>query len=241
MRNKYLTGISEIDHLTGGGVAPSDLNVVATSDDRVGNMVLGHFIHEGLKKGETTLLISFEKKQSFFDNFKLSGIDFEPYYEKKQFLFYNFISNIRHKVGFLQDYRALFNEIYRLAENQVPTRVAIDQVDALLNLSNTQLIHLTCEKLASSCRSRTARGITTLAQYVKFNDKTHQSLGVALQKSAAGYMELLNKKNDKDESLELHVKKMPWFNFQAQPITINSKRVSELFGNVELIKTHVAA
>lgn len=240
--SRVSSGILEIDSATRGGLPLADVTVLATSDHRTGSMALGHYLKAGLKAGETTLLISFDRKDSFFENFHCDNFDFRPYHEKGQFLFYNFVPSIRHKVGFLQDYRNLFDEVYRLAGNHKPTRIAIHQADALINLSNTQLIHLTAEKLASACRSRAAQNVTTLAQFVKFHDPAHQSLAVALEKAAAGYIELFeNIEPGGKEKMTLSVRKMPWFDYDSKTHNIPIDRMDELFGRKSGIAINVAA
>ena len=218
--SRILTGTPTIDENTQGGIPSSDLTVIATSDDRTGSIALGRFLMSGLQNNETVLLVSFERMNSFFENFKASDFDFKKYYNEKKFLFFNFVPSIRHKVGFLQDYRSLFEEIYKLSGDQKPQRIAFHQVDTLMNLSNTHLAHLTADKLASACRSRTAQNATVMAQFIKFNDKVHEGMSVALQKSAAGYIELL-KNPDNPNQLNLAVKKMPWFDFDSNPKKID--------------------
>ena len=238
--SRVLTGIKEIDEATHGGIPSSDVTVLATSDDRTGSMVLGHYLMKGLKNGETTLLISFEQMNSFFENFQNHHFDFKKYYDSNKFLFFNFVPSIRHKIGFMQDYRALFQEIYRLCGQHKPSRIAIHQMDTLINLSNTHLTHLSSDKFSSACRSRSAQNVTVLAQYIKFNDSTHDGLSVALQKSAAGYIDFL-KKNDQTHDLELKVKKMPWFDFELSSQTISSERFHELIGKIKNKHSDAAA
>lgn len=240
--SRISSGILEIDTATHGGLPASDLTVLATSDHRTGSMALGHFLKEGLKAGETTLLISFDRKDSFFENFHCDNFDFRLYHEKGQFLYYNFVPSIRHKVGFLQDYRTLFDEIYRLAGKDQPTRIAIHQADALINLSNTHLIHLTAEKLASACRSRAAQNVTVLTQFVKYKDEAHQSLAIALEKASAGYIELLEETIPNDrEKMTLNVRKMPWFDYNSSIKIIPMDRVDILFGRSKSVNTNDAA
>lgn len=46
---KIPSGLRFLDEASRGGLPAGDLNVVATSDDRSGSMILGHFLNEGLQ------------------------------------------------------------------------------------------------------------------------------------------------------------------------------------------------
>jgi KaiC domain protein len=74
------TGIEGFDRLLGGGI-PRGHIIVVTGSCGTGKTTLGlHFIYEGLKNGETCIIISFdEDEKSIIENAKGFGMDLEKY------------------------------------------------------------------------------------------------------------------------------------------------------------------
>lgn len=224
------SGLDFLDKASNGGLPSGDLNVISTSDDRSGAMVLGHYLREGLRAGERVALVTFSKASIFFDNFEFGDMEFMKHFEKENLFFLNYQPTIRQKITFVQNYEAVFDEIFRLCNRTLPSRIAFHQVDALLNISNVQLSHLTAEKFGSACKAKLKPETSVLAQFIKFPDSNHHDLAVALEKVSAGYFELFNGKNDSEHCLEFKIRKLLWFAFDTLKQTIKEERVKELLG-----------
>ncbi|MBK7961041.1 MAG: hypothetical protein IPK04_07415 [Bdellovibrionales bacterium] len=117
---KVSSGLDFLDKASNGGIPSADLNVVATSDDRTGSMVLGHYLKEGLRAGEKVVLVTFDKASAFFENFEFGNMEFRKHFEKEDFFFLNYQPAIRQKINFVQNYDVLFDEIFRLCNNSTP-------------------------------------------------------------------------------------------------------------------------
>lgn len=77
------TGIEGLDALLGGGI-PEGHIVAVVGSYGTGKTTLGlHFIYEGLKNGESCMIISFdEDEQSIIDNAKSVGMDMESFSDR---------------------------------------------------------------------------------------------------------------------------------------------------------------
>ncbi len=224
------SGLDFLDKASNGGIPSADLNVIATSDDRIGSLMLGHYLKEGLRAGEKVVLVTFDKASAFFENFEFGNMEFRKHFEQEELFFLNYQPTIRQKINFLQSYEILFDEIFRLCNNSMPSRIAFHHVDALLNISNIQLGHLTAEKLGSACKSKLKPEVSLLAQFIKFRDSNHQDLAVALEKMSGGYFELLNKLGGDQKGLDFKIRKLPWFDFQTERTTVSESTLQYLFG-----------
>jgi KaiC domain protein len=79
------TGIEGLDAILGGGI-PEGHIVAVVGSYGTGKTTLGiHFIYEGLKNGESCMILSFdEDERSILDNAKSVGMDLEPFGDKLQ-------------------------------------------------------------------------------------------------------------------------------------------------------------
>jgi len=79
------TGIEGLDAILGGGI-PEGQIVAVVGSYGTGKTTLGiHFIYEGLKNGESCMILSFdEDERSILDNAKSVGMDLEPFGDKLQ-------------------------------------------------------------------------------------------------------------------------------------------------------------
>ncbi len=212
-------GTEAFDRLS-GGVPAQLMSVLETPDHHSGNVVLGQFIYEGLRQGESCALISFESPLSFLENFRNWDIDFTDYLESEKFYFLNYQPNIAYEAGLTHDYESILNEIRGMCGGKMPQRVVIHQVDTLVNLNNPLLINVSAQKLAAAALSYGHERPTILGQFVRFDDKMHRDLAVAFQKTAHGYFSLTQPDPLLPNKYNFQAKKIPWFNFVKQATVV---------------------
>lgn len=214
MSAKIKLGIEILDKALLGGIPYGDLSCLSTEDDRIGSLVLGHYLAEGLKNKERVALITFDKLDIFIENFSFSSFNFSEAFKSGQFIYLNFQSTIRQKINFVQNYDELFEEISLLSDGIMPDRIAIHGVDALINLSNIQMAHVTAERLGSACKSKRTKDTSILAQYVHYHDQTHRDLGIALEKVSACSISIEKFLDPRLENeYQVKVKKAPWMRY----------------------------
>ncbi len=213
-------GTEVFDNLS-GGVPAHLMSVVETPDHHSGNIVLGQFIYDGLKKGERCVLITFESPLSFLENFYHWDLNFKDYLSSEQFIFLNYQPNIAYEAGLTHDYDSILTEVRQMCGGQMPQRLVIHQVDTLVNLNNPLLINVSAQKLAAAALSYGTDRPTILGQFVKFDDETHKNLAVAFQKTAHGYFAITQPDPLLPHKYSFQAKKIPWFNFVKQPTAVN--------------------
>ena len=213
-------GIPSFDIAT-NGIPLNDLSVVETPDYHSGQIILGHYLYSGLQKGETCVLITFDTATTFLENFLLWNLDFESYLESKQLLIMNFKPNISNEVGLTHQYDELFDEIKRLSGGKEPQRIAIQQIDTLMNLNNNVLMNISAQKLNAAANGKSTKATSILGQFVQFGDDTHKELSVTLQKTISGFFSLKLPKEDQPFRFQFNTKKLPWFSYNHHPVTVN--------------------
>lgn len=114
-------GINPIDQVT-HGLPESDLSVIETPDYHTGMMVLGHYLHAGLQKGETCALISFDTADTFLSNFLLWNVDFEKFLLDEKMFLLNYRPNFSFEVGLTYQYDPIFTEMARLCGGKMPNQ-----------------------------------------------------------------------------------------------------------------------
>lgn len=222
MALKFTTpwGIKCFDNLT-AGLPALVTNVVETRDHQIGLLTLGHFLMNGLEAGENCTLLTFENPLSFLESFEGWGFDFLPYLKNEQFYYLNYRSNVSQEVGLTQNYQNIFEEIHRLSTNGVH-RIAIHQMDTLLNLQSQTLINSCVLKLVNATMNSPS---TILAQFVNFDDKTHNNIRVSCLKYAPGYFSFTPEPND-PEHVRLNIEKIPSFDYVNQSILLGLEKNS---------------
>jgi len=239
---KLQIGVPFFDERLMGGIPFGDMSCFSSPDDRTGSLVLSHFLVEGLKRGETVALITFDQVQMLLQNFSFHQFDVYQYFKSGQFILLNFQPNIRQQVGFLQNYDRIFSEIQTLAEGKLPQRIAIHGVDALLNIANIQMTHVTAEKLGSACRLPFMNDTTVLAHFVNYADTHHQHLAIALEKVSAAYFSLnRTHRHDSASDIEFQVKKAPWYNFINKQSRFSEENLLNILAPEKKDKISVAA
>lgn len=212
-------GIEPFDILS-GGIPKNDIAVIETPDYHSGQVILGQYLNYGLKKGQRCVLITFDTAISFFENFLDWNYDFRQYLDTEQFILLNYKANIANEVGLTYNYDSLFEEINRLCGGELPARVAIQQVDTLINLNNMVLMNQSAQKLAVAANQPHTADMTLLGHFVQFNDPTHRDLSIALQKTVPGYFSLEKHHTGSAYDYRFTTKKLPWFNYTHHPVDI---------------------
>lgn len=231
-------GIQPFDQISGG--LPAHLiSIVETPDYHSGNVVLGQYLYDGLKKGERCALITFDTANSFLENFSYWDFDFKKYLISEQFVLLNYQPNVTYEAGLTHDYDAIISEIQHLCCGEMPQRLAFQQVDAMMNLNNQILMNASAQKLSAAARTQGAIGATILGQFVNFQDKTHHDLSIALQKTVHGYFSLQKPDPLMASQYQFQVKKLPWFNFVKQPSRVVLTEVDG-FQNENAVRNKVA-
>ncbi|MCB0384703.1 MAG: hypothetical protein KDD43_04860 [Bdellovibrionales bacterium] len=214
-------GINPIDQVT-HGLPESDLSVIETPDYHTGMMVLGHFLHAGLQKGETCALISFDTADTFLSNFLLWNVDFEKYLLDEKMFLLNYRPNFSFEVGLTYQYDPIFTELSRLCGGKMPNRIAIQQMDTLINLNNLTLMNNSAQKLALAVLSEQMENTTVLGQYVQFKDQTHLNLSIAFQKTLPACFSL-SAVSQEDHQFVFKTLKLPWFGYSRAPLFLRLK------------------
>ena len=199
-------GIKPFDDAIGG--LPSNVfNVVQTENNQVGLLALGHFLMEGLIHGERCTLLTFENPLTFLESFEALHFDFYKYLKSEQFMYLSYRSNISQEIGLSQSYESLIAEVHRLSL-QPSHRVALHQMDTLLNLQSQMLINACTLKLVGATNNSSS---TFLGQFVNFPDPTYRAVRIACLKTMSGYFSLKNASDDDQNILELRVERIPSF------------------------------
>ncbi|OFZ15363.1 MAG: hypothetical protein A2Z20_06845 [Bdellovibrionales bacterium RBG_16_40_8] len=214
--NKIGWGIEAFDELS-GGLPQNRMSVVGTPNIKLGRLILGHFLFQGIQNNERVMMLSHDSPITLLDNWKLAGLDLDLSYKNNQIYFLNYNPNIKLQIGLLDDYEAFIEEMKRLCDGELPNRCAIQSIDTLVNLSNIFLTGDSVNKLAAASRSALAYHTTTLGQFVKYEDQTHHDLAIAFDKSVSGYFEI---DKNSEHRLNFSTKKVPWFNYCEDPTTV---------------------
>ena len=222
-----------------GGIPANLMSVIETPDYHVGNIILGHYIYEGLKKGERCALVTFDSAESFLENFASWDLDFTKYLNNEQFILLNYQPNISYEAGLSHDFDSIFSEIKTLCKDEAPSRIAFQQVDTMVNLNNQVLMNTSAQKLSAVARGSLTKGTSILGQFVQFNDTTHQNLSIAFQKTMHGYFKVVQQDELSPSKFEFYTKKLPWFGYsrKSTPIIL---REGEGFLNDDIQRTKVA-
>lgn len=214
------------------GLPRNDISVIQTPDYYTGQIILGHFIYHGLKNGEKCVFITFDSAISFLQNFINWNLNFEKYLESGQLVLLNYKANISNEIGLTHNYDAVFDEILRLGgEGKNPSRIAIQQLDTLVNLNNIILMNQSAQKLTNA--SAHHKSVTVLGQFVQYGDETHRNLSIALQKTVKGFFTLEQPTHNNPYQFLLTVKKLPWFKYIHYPVEMDLIE-GEGFGGAEV-------
>lgn len=122
------TGIDGLDVLLGGGI-PEGHVVAVVGSYGTGKTILGlHFIYEGLKAGESCLIMSFdEDERSIIDNAKSVGMDLENFKDKLQIV-------RLEAVEVRKSFEKLESELPEIISNLGIKRMFIDSISVLETL-----------------------------------------------------------------------------------------------------------
>ncbi|MEK7358116.1 MAG: ATPase domain-containing protein [Bdellovibrionota bacterium] len=211
MQHKVTTssGIKNLDEST-GGYPGWVFNIVETPDHQSGLLLLGHFLKEGLKKGERCTIVTLEDPLALFQSFSTWGLDFYEYVRSEQLVFLFYQPFVTTEIGMTNDYRGLMKELEKLSVNP-PERIAFHQVDALLNLHSHTLINSCVQKLAAAAASTSA---TVLAQYTQFNSRVYRDIRIAFMNNMPGFFTLKAEGRSPKSGNPLYrltVDRVPWF------------------------------
>ena len=210
------TGITALDQSI-GGVPSHVFNVIESPNHQTGLLALGHFLMEGLKRGEKCTVLSLEHPLSFFESFSAWEMDFNSFLKSEQLVYLLYQPHVTSEIALTGDYSGVIGEIDRLASG-VSDRVAFHQVDFLLNLQSHTLINSCVQKLAaaiSQCSS------TFLGQYVQFDTQIYQDVRVSFLKNMPGFFTMRMNESGGDSRLELTVDRVPWFHVAEAPLALS--------------------
>lgn len=123
------TGIEGLDAILGGGI-PKGYVVAVIGSYGTGKTTLGlHFVYEGLKKGESCIILSFdEDEESIVRNAKSVGMDLEKF-EKVQVIRLEALS-------VKKSFERIESELPELIRNLNASRMLIDSISVLETLFN---------------------------------------------------------------------------------------------------------
>ncbi len=123
------TGIDGLDAILGGGI-PKGYVVAVIGSYGTGKTTLGlHFVYEGLKRGESCIILSFdEDEESIVRNAKSVGMDLEKF-EKVQVIRLEALS-------VKKSFERIESELPELIRNLNASRMLIDSISVLETLFN---------------------------------------------------------------------------------------------------------
>ncbi len=123
------TGIEGLDAILGGGI-PKGYVVAVIGSYGTGKTTLGlHFVYEGLKRGESCIILSFdEDEESIVRNAKSVGMDLEKF-EKVQVIRLEALS-------VKKSFERIESELPELIRNLNASRMLIDSISVLETLFN---------------------------------------------------------------------------------------------------------
>jgi circadian clock protein KaiC len=120
------TGIPGLDSLIEGGI-PRGFTVLVAGNPGTGKTILtSHFLHDGLKAGESTVYVSFsESKEQFYANVERIGMDFNEFEKQSKFVFLDFA--LINKEGM----RDALDEVLATIKEIKATRLVVDSFSAI--------------------------------------------------------------------------------------------------------------
>jgi len=87
-KERISTGVPKLDQMISGGFTPQSINIVEGGSGSGKTIIAMQYLFEGLKRGETTMYVTFEeKKENFYNNMKKLGWDLEKAENSKKFIF----------------------------------------------------------------------------------------------------------------------------------------------------------
>ena len=129
------TGISGLDALIEGGI-PAGFTILVAGNPGTGKTILtSHFLYEGLKKGESSIYISFsESKAQYYGNTERFNMDFKKFEDggKNTFTFLDFTSV--NKDG-IQD---ALDEVLSVVQQTDAKRIVVDSFSAIAQAFENQ-------------------------------------------------------------------------------------------------------
>lgn len=149
---KLSTGIEGLDTILGGGI-PKGYVVAVIGSYGTGKTTLGlHFIYEGLKNGESCIILSFdEDEESIIKNSKSIGMDLEKF---------NNIHVIRlEAMSFKKIFERIESEIPELIRSLNASRMLVDSISVLETLFSEQERY---QLLSSMKRILKSLGVTAI-------------------------------------------------------------------------------
>jgi len=146
------TGIQGLDALLGGGI-PKGYVVAVVGSYGTGKTTLGlHFIHEGLKNGESCIILSFdEDEESILRNAKSTGMELERYQNLQ-------IMRLE-AIAVKKSFERVESELPQLIKSLNASRMLVDSISVLETLFNDQERYLL---LSSMRRILKSHGVTAI-------------------------------------------------------------------------------
>lgn len=216
------SGIKSLDDTT-GGLPANVFNIVETPDHQTGLLMLGHFLMAGLENGEKCTLVTQEDPLSLFQTFNACKMDFYKYLKSEQLVYLFYQPTVTTEIGLTNNYNRLMEELEGLSGKK-PDRIALHQIDCLLNLHNHTLIDNCVQKLVASSRSTSA---TCLGQYTQFNNQVYRDVRISFLKSMPGFFTLENHGSIEHQFeilYRLSIDRVPWFHSGTEELLITLKK-----------------
>jgi circadian clock protein KaiC len=125
--DRISTGIAGLDSLIEGGI-PRGFTVLVAGNPGTGKTILtSHFLYDGLKKGESTVYVSFgESKKQYYDNLEKFGMNFVNFEKQNKFRFLDLATVTKEGIG------DALEEMIETVQNIKAQRVVIDSFSAIL-------------------------------------------------------------------------------------------------------------
>ncbi len=207
---KISTGIKGLDRLFCGGVYRSSTTLIAGSSGSGKTIAALHFILEGAKRGEKSLLIEFEENpEQLYRNAASFGWNLEKYVKKglvklichypadlKAEQYLQMIQNmvLTHKVNrialdSISDVRGICNEQkFHVFVTGLSAFLKMSEATSILTNTTPQLLEV--KEIAETHLSTTADNIIIL-KYVELEGRMHRAIGVLKQRGSKHEKDLM--------------------------------------------------
>ncbi len=179
----------------------ASFRLIETTDVSLGMVMIAKAISASLRKGETIVLVSPEKKDHLMRKLEMMGVEIESFISTRKLIITQL--GIDEDSGQAINYRQAFGEIFKQA-NTVVDRIVIMEMDAVVNLESQTLAYSTISKFTQAADEM---GCKVIAQYARNQSEEHDRLDAACSSLVNAYFVM--KRGDEGRKYVLQGKNRP--------------------------------
>jgi len=159
----------------------ASFRLVETTDATLGMVMAAKAIKTGIKKGESIILVSPQKKHHVMARLEMLGVDVEAAMSNRKLAITTF--TVDKEQGLETNYRASFGELFKHANTAVDSIVMLD-MDSIVNLESQQTAYTTVSKFTQAADEM---GCKVIAQYSRNQSEEHDRLDAACSSLVNAY------------------------------------------------------